>query len=115
MVQRAKFEQKEAYLSSEFGESFARRTFGDEVVDSIPRYVRGKRAGQLKGVIRWCRCVEGGWVSMGGRDMHGEAQGYVCSSVNRIVAIQLDSGYYFGERKVYAIKQADIRLSVFQE
>lgn len=59
----AKVEIHESWLSTEFGESYARRTFGNEIVDTLPRYVKGKRKGQLKGKIVWRKVVKGGWVS----------------------------------------------------
>ena len=58
----AQFRCKQAYLSGEFGESMARRYFGDELVDAMPRYVRGKRKGLLKGQIVWRKVERGGFV-----------------------------------------------------
>ena len=37
MTHLAQFKEGHAYISGEFGESMARRYFGDEVVDSMPR------------------------------------------------------------------------------
>lgn len=62
MTQYANIIERDAWLSSEFGEDFARRIFGDEVVDGLPRYVRGKRKGAIKGIIRWDKVERGGWV-----------------------------------------------------
>jgi len=57
----AKTETKTASLAGEFGESFARRIFGDEAVDSLPRITRGPRKGKIKGYMGWKKCVVGGW------------------------------------------------------
>lgn len=68
----AKIEIKEAWLSTEFGESYARRVFDDDgfvqqtghcEVDDMPRYVRGNRKGKLKGKIVWRKVTKGGWLS----------------------------------------------------
>ena len=45
----AKFATKSTPIASEFGEELARKWFGDDVVDSLPRYVKGEKAGQIKG------------------------------------------------------------------
>jgi hypothetical protein len=58
----AQVEIHESWLSTEFGESYARRTFGNEIVDALPRYIKGKRKGQLKGKIMWRKAVKGGWI-----------------------------------------------------
>jgi len=65
MTQYARIEEKFAYLSNDFGESMARRYFGDEFVNDLPRYVRGNRKGQIKGFIKWDKVVEGGWIGSG--------------------------------------------------
>ena len=62
MTQYASIAERSAYLSSDFGEGFARRIFGDDVVDALPRYVRGERKGRLKGRIDWRKVEQGGWV-----------------------------------------------------
>lgn len=59
----AKITVQDAWLSGEFGESYARKVFGNEVVDALPRYVRGKRAGKIKGKITWRKVEKGGWLS----------------------------------------------------
>ena len=65
MTQYARIETRSRWLSQEFGEGYARRIFGDELVDAMPRYVRGQRKGQLKGKIEWMKVARGGWVSAG--------------------------------------------------
>jgi len=47
----AQIDTKKAYLSSEFGENFARKIFGDELINQLPRTIRGERKGKLKGYI----------------------------------------------------------------
>lgn len=59
----AESEIKEAWLSGEFGESYARHIFGDALVNGLPRYQRGQRKGQIKGKIAWRKITKGGWVS----------------------------------------------------
>jgi len=42
MTNRAQFNTRTADLTTEFGESMARKWFGDEAVDALPKFVRGK-------------------------------------------------------------------------
>ena len=63
MTNYANIETQSAYLSSDFGENFARKLFGDEILDALPRYVRGKRKGKIKGRLTWHKCTRGGWSS----------------------------------------------------
>lgn len=102
MVQRASVEKREAYISSEFGEQMARRYFGD-VVDTLPRYVRGARKGKLKGRLEWKKVLQGGWVSV-----YGEAaNGYVERRVNQIIRVDLNLPEWGAEAKTVASWQWD--------
>jgi hypothetical protein len=85
---RADFFTRSAYLSSDFGESFARKYFGEEVLKDLPRYVRGKRKGLLKGKVAWTRCTRGGWVGHWG-GAHEECGGHVEHRVNQIIEVTL--------------------------
>lgn len=86
----AVFKQNRAYLSSDFGENMARRYFGDELIDSLPRYVRGKRKGLIKGSIWWKKVEKGGWVKTGRYNFEDmEATGYVESRVGNVIKVEL--------------------------
>lgn len=89
MTNLAETQCNQAYLSGEFGESLARRYFGDELVDTMPRYVRGKRKGQLKGQIKWKKVTRGGWVRTGAYDVDHGPSGYVERRVNKIISAVL--------------------------
>lgn len=78
---------REAYLFSEFGESMARRYFGDDVIDSLPRFVRGKNKGKIKGMVRWKKVERGGWVNTG-RAIEGPV-GYVENRVGKVILVEL--------------------------
>jgi hypothetical protein len=84
MTNYAHIEPRTAYLSSEFGEELARKWFGDESVDSLPRYSRGPRKGQLKGAITWSKVIRGGWVRGDRETASGAATGYVETRVGHI-------------------------------
>ena len=65
MTTRARIETKQAYLSTNFGRSVAQLWLGmnNEIIEAIVgRYFRGKRKGQLRGMIYWKKVVSGGWV-----------------------------------------------------
>ena len=86
MTNYADIQTREAWLSSDFGEQMARRFFGDEAVDSMPRYVRGKRKGLLKGQIQWRKVESGGWVS---DKSATNGRGYVENRRGKIIAAEL--------------------------
>lgn len=67
MTTYARIINRTSYLSTEFGESYARRLFGDYAVDQLPRYVKGKRKGLLKGLLCWSKAETGGWQRDPGR------------------------------------------------
>ena len=89
MPQYAKFETKAAWLGTTFGESYARRLFGDAVVNALPRYVRGKNAGKFKAEVAWVKCVEGGWINEGSDVMRGEATGRVENRSGKVLTAVL--------------------------
>lgn len=90
MTHRAQVNIRTAYLSTEFGEKMARRIFGDEVVDSLPRFVKGKRKGCLKGDIIWAKVERGGWVRTGSPYEPGEcSQGYVERRKGSVIEVAL--------------------------
>lgn len=80
----AQIEDRTAFLSTDFGEEIARKWFGDETVDALPRYTRGARKGKLKGVVVWSKVVRGGWVRGDRETASGDATGYVENCVGRI-------------------------------
>lgn len=80
MTNYADFSYRTADLASDFGIDFAMKHFDEETLNKLPRYVRGKKAGKLKGCIGWTRCTRGGWVR------NGEF-GYVENRVGKIVEV----------------------------
>ena len=91
MTQYAKFEARTAWLGKPFGESYARRLFGDSAVDALPRYVRGKNAGKFKAEVAWVKCVEGGWINEVADVMRGEAIGRVENRSGKVLTAVLRS------------------------
>lgn len=85
MTQRAAIKYRGGYMFSEFIEGMARRYLGNDVVDGLPRYVRGTRKGKLKGRLEWQKVEKGGWVRV-----YGEAgNGYVERRVNQVIKVEL--------------------------
>ena len=62
MTNLAVLESMITWLHYDFGNELARKWFGDEAIDALPRYVRGKKKGKTKGVLTWVKCTKGGWV-----------------------------------------------------
>ena len=90
MTVRANIDYRDGYMASEFIEGMARRYFGDDVVDASPRYVKGKRKGQLKGFLRWQKVSKGGWVKTGPYDSDGmRASGYVERRIGKVIYVDL--------------------------
>jgi hypothetical protein len=61
-INYAEIDTKTAGVWSDFGEQFARRKFGDIVVDCLPRKTRGPHKGSFKAEISWVKVVRGGWT-----------------------------------------------------
>lgn len=102
MTIRASIVTREAWLGKEFGESFARRLFGDEVVDALPRYARGKNVGKFKAELEWTKVESGGWVRH--EDGHG---GHVENRVGKVIAARIVTRDYLTREvtTVHAIKE----------
>lgn len=61
MTVRAAIRTRNAPLWEEFGLEYATRLFGQETIDSLPRYVRGPKAGKINAWISWDKVEKGGW------------------------------------------------------
>lgn len=64
MTQYARAENRSVYLNTPYGRSFVQRFLGldNDIIEAIVgRYSRGKRKGQLRGVVTFVRVTEGGW------------------------------------------------------
>lgn len=84
MTQRAAIYHEEAWLGKPYGERLARKIFGDEIVDALPRNTKGKWAGHLKPTLTFRRVRTGGWVSHG-----SEGVGHVERRVGKIISASL--------------------------
>jgi hypothetical protein len=84
MTVRASIVYNTAWLGKDFGRDFAIRQFGQEIVDALPRYVKGKNAGNHKASIEWIKVAQGGWVSHG-----AEGVGHVERRVGQVIAARL--------------------------
>lgn len=87
MANYASLTTRECWLGKEFGEQFAIRQFGQEIVNSLPRVTRGKNKDKHKASIRWVKVEKGGWVHKGSDDTG--ALGYVETRVGQVIACQL--------------------------
>jgi len=83
-MSNAQIEERYSRLATDFGEELARKWFGDDVVDSLPRYKKGEKAGQIKGWLKWNKCVSGGWVYRGRVDNTGVFAGGNVARPNEI-------------------------------
>jgi len=84
MTQYAQITTREANLKTDFGYSLAVKWFGQETVDSLPTYVRGKNKGKPKGRLAWKKVERGGWVRQP-QIYDGEANGYVEHRVGQVI------------------------------
>lgn len=115
MTNYAQIEPRTAYLSTDFGEEIARKWFGDESVDSLPRYTRGPRKGKIKGAVTWSKVLRGGWVR-GSGVLNGDAAGYVETRVGHIFERKLHEIYsdYAGTHVGRVIRDLDKEQAVAQ-
>lgn len=68
--QRPGIKEGYAYLSEEFGQNLAMKKFDmtiEQLEKIVGRYTRGKRMGQLRGVLRWFKIESGGFQPTGYR------------------------------------------------
>lgn len=109
MTNYAQIDSRSAYLSTEFGEEIARKWFGDESVDALPRYTRGPRKGKIKGAVTWSKVVRGGWVRTARETASGDASGYVENRVGHIFERKLHEivSSRFGTHVVDVIRDLD--------
>jgi len=78
MTNYAKTESKVVWIKYDFGNDLARKWFGDEAIDALPKISRGKNKGKPKGVLVWTKCTHGGWVKTGAYNWDvGQGCGYV--------------------------------------
>ena len=122
MTVRANIDYRNGYMSSEFIEGMARRYFGDSVVDALPRYVKGKRKGQLKGFLRWQKVSKGGWVKTGAYDHDGmQASGYVERRVGKVINVDLSIPVWGSEETLIAtwdwendVERDSVKIKVYE-
>tara|TARA_Y100001972_G_scaffold27386_1_gene33681 strand:- start:5056 stop:5376 length:321 start_codon:yes stop_codon:yes gene_type:complete len=66
MANHAEITTKEAWLFSDFGAEYAAKVFPAEMIEALPRYVRGDKAGKIKNhLIEWDKVERGGWITGG--------------------------------------------------
>lgn len=102
MVQYARIDIKTAYMSGDFAVSYATRLFGAEAVAALPLISRGKRKGQIKGLLTWRKATVGGWWregSEGGRVIY---PGFVSATVEVDGKTVLETTFPTHEKKLAA-------------
>lgn len=93
---RACIDKRSAYLSTDFGESFARRYFGDGI-ERLGRFTKGKRKGRLRGQVSWRKVTSGGWTHP-----WGAACGHVERRVGKVISVTLETAPWDGPSKTLA-------------
>jgi hypothetical protein len=101
MVQYARIDIKTAYMSGDFAVSYATRLFGAEAVAALPLISRGKRKGQIKGILTWQKASVGGWHRNG--DASGVVlPGFVSATVSVDGKVVLETTFSTYEKKAAA-------------
>ena len=68
MANHAEITTRDAWLFSDFGAEYAAKVFPAEMIQALPRYMRGEKAGKIKNhLIEWDKDERGGWVAGGQR------------------------------------------------
>ena len=73
----AHISHKQAFLNSDFGLQLAMKKFEKteaEIEEIVGRYVRGKRKGELRGILKWQKVERGGWI----KTAPGYMEGFLC-------------------------------------
>ena len=60
----AEYKIRKSYLSDDFGYELAVKWFGQEVVDDLPKYTKGKHEGKPMGLVKWIKVEKGGYDPM---------------------------------------------------
>jgi hypothetical protein len=103
--QHAVFERKIAWVGGEFGEQYARKKFGDAIVDALPVKKRGKYKGRFNASIEWIKITRPGWVPTNYRVFQDEpAPGYVETRKDSVVAVILYSDTSYGGFVIHGIE-----------
>lgn len=95
MTTYAQINMRSAFLWTDFGLQMAQRYFTPEELAKLPRFVRGKRAGHIKGQITWCKVESGGWVN----DQGG---GHVENRIGKVIDCQLQTAEWGEQPKTIA-------------
>lgn len=90
MTVYASIAQRESGLWTDFGYGFALRLFGQEALNNLPRFSRGKNTGKPRAIIRWRKVERGGWISEGPAYM-GEpgTNGHVERRVGKVISASI--------------------------
>ena len=57
----AEYKVSKSYLSDDFGYSIAIKWFGQDAIDSLPKYTKGKHEGKPMGLVAWIKVIKGGY------------------------------------------------------
>ena len=57
----AEYKVEKSYLSDDFGYKIAVKWFGQDVVDALPKYSKGKHEGKPMGLVKWIKVTKGGY------------------------------------------------------
>jgi len=57
----AEYKVRKSYLSDDFGYELAVKCFGQEAVDNLPKYTKGKHEGKPMGLVKWIKVEKGGY------------------------------------------------------
>ena len=57
----AEYKVRKSYLSDDFGYELAVKWFGEEMVDALPKYTKGKHEGKPMGLVKWVKVEKGGY------------------------------------------------------
>lgn len=61
MANAAEYKVNKSYLSDQFGYDLAVKWFGQEAVDALPKYTKGKHEGKPMGLVSWIKVIKGGY------------------------------------------------------
>lgn len=85
MTNYAEIKTRSAWLWTDFGSSYASKVIPQDLLDELPRYVRGSKKGKIKDhKIVWEKVCRGGWVGIGRASNNG-----VENRVGKVIRAQL--------------------------
>lgn len=124
MTQYARFHTQTADLTTDFGYEMAVKWFGQDIVDELPKFVKGKNKGKPKGIYEWKKVLEGGWVRAQGLPNGGYVEHRRGSTIERKLCERISTRdgvmtgkclHYLGQNETMQSRADEAKVTYLKE